>query len=461
MCKILNITIVKTLKLSLFFISIALFNACTPDDPIPTPPPPPVEAKIDPTVALKWNKALLEFVKHQPANTPTFTSRGYGYMSLAMYESVVNGCIIYKSVAPSLNGLGALPKPTTPIDWETALNESQHKLISKIWQNSFIVFIKKIDTLYNDVLASRKLAVPDTMVIFNSKNYGRTIANAIYDWSKTDGGDLAYFKNFDPTYKIPAGDGYWVAPVNGQSSSPYPLRPSWGTNRVFVNANADIPMPVKLMFNTDKNMAYYKDFKEIFDITQMLTQEQKEIAIWWSDDPTETPAPAGHSMNLAIQLVEQKKNNLFDAAHIFAKVGISVADAFVCCWKVKYHYNSERPANFIRKNIQSNFLQFWPEPPFPAFPSGHSTQVSAAAVGLISAFGDNVSFTDNTHKGRDKDTFRNVEYKPRMYNSISAAAIECGISRLYGGIHTRQDNDSGIDLGTKVGTNVSKLAWKF
>ncbi len=445
----------------LITFSIILVSCDWTKDPEPIKPPVPVELKIDPSVALRWTKATLEFVKHQPANTPTYTSRGYGYMSLAMYESVVNGSIIYKSIAPSLNGLGVLPKPATPIDWPTALNESQKTLIFKIWQNSYVSFAKQIDTTHANILAERKQEITDTMLIFNSRNYGRTIANAIYEWSKTDGGDLAYFKNFDPAYKVPSGDGYWLPPVNGQSSSPYPLQPSWGKNRVFVSANADIPMPEKLMFTTDKSSAYFKDFKEIFDITQMLTQEQKEIAIWWSDDPTETSAPAGHSMNLALQLVEQKKNNLFDAAHIFAKVGMATADAFVCCWKVKYNYHSERPANYIRKNIQGNFLQFWPEPPFPAFPSGHSTQVNAASTALISAFGDNVSFTDNTHKGRDKDSFRNVEFKPRSYNSISAAAIECGLSRLYGGIHTRQDNDAGIDLGTKVGTNVAKLAWKY
>jgi PAP2 superfamily len=450
----------KIFRLSLLFISGIMLFSCEKDDDIIVPPP-PVEKLIAPTVALKWSRALMSFVKHQPANTPTYSSRGYGYMGLAMYESIVAGSIKYKSVAPALDGLGQLPKPTTIIDWETALNESQRTLITKIWQNSSPYFVQQVDSVYTDILNTRKLSVGDTLIINNSRNYGKSIAMAIHEWSKTDGGDLAYFKNFDASYKVPVGPGYWLPPVNGQSSSPYPLQPSWGTKRLFVKVNADIPMPEKMMYSTDKTSMYFNDFKEIFDITQALTTEQKEIAIWWSDDPSETPAPAGHSYSLATQLVELKQNNLFEAAQVFAKVGMSCADAFVCCWKVKYNYHSERPANYIRKNIQGNFLQFWPEPPFPAFPSGHSTQANAAATALISVFGDNVAFTDNTHKSREKDYFRNLEYKPRSYASISQCAEECGLSRLYGGIHTRQDNTVGIELGKKVGENVAKLPWKY
>jgi PAP2 superfamily len=451
----------KILKLTCFLSLTILAQSCwDKKDPEPEPLL-PTEKVISPDIAIKWSKSLQYFVKNQPANTPTYTSRGYGYMTLAMYESVVQGSIKYKSIAPSLDGLGTLPKPTGTIDWETALNESQRTLITKIWQNSFVTFVTHVDSLHASILKERKAAITDTMVIFNSRNYGRAIANTIHEWSKNDGGDLAYFKNFDANYKFPAGNGYWEAPVNGQVSSPFPLQPYWGKNRTFLKANSEIPMPEKLMYSVDKASAYFKDFNEIYDITNNLTTEQKEIAIWWSDDPSATPAPAGHSLNLCTQLLELKKNNLFEATSALAKVGISAADAFVCCWKIKFNYHSERPANYIRRNIKSNFLQFWPEPPFPAFPSGHSTQVNAAAVAMISTFGDNVAFTDNTHKGRPRDEFRNLDFKPRMYTSISQAAEECGISRLYGGIHTRQDNDAGINLGKKVGENVSKLPWKI
>ena len=145
----------------------------------------------------------------------------------------------------------------------------------------------------------------------------------------------------------------------------------------------------------------------------------------------------------------------------YAKVGMATADAFINCWKCKFTYHSIRPTPYIRININGAFSQYWPEPPFPAFASGHSTQASAAAEALISVFGDDVAFDDETHVGRPKDQFRNVEYKKRSFTSISQTATECGISRLYGGIHTAQDNIVGLAEGKKIGANVASISWKY
>jgi hypothetical protein len=71
-----------------------------------------------------------------------------------------------------------------------------------------------------------------------------------------------------------------------------------------------------------------------------------------------------------------------------------------------------------------------------------------------------VTFDDMSHVGRPKDVFRNVEYKKRSFTSISQMAIECGISRLYGGIHTAQDNIVGLAEGKNIGANINALSWK-
>jgi hypothetical protein len=38
----------------------------------------------------------------------------------------------------------------------------------------------------------------------------------------------------------------------------------------------------------------------------------------------------------------------------------------------------------------------------------------------------------------------------RSFNSYSAAASEAGLSRIYGGVHTRIDHDAGLRLGHDV-----------
>ena len=139
---------------------------------------------------------------------------------------------------------------------------------------------------------------------------------------------------------------------------------------------------------------------------------------------------------------------------------MAVADAFISCWRCKYTYHSQRPFPYIDKFIDTNYVQFWPEPPFPAFSSGHSTQAAAMATVLTAMFGDNFSLTDNTNEFRVKDVVRNIDFKPRTYGSFWQTAEECGYSRLQGGIHTRQDNVQGQAMGKLIGQNVNALSWR-
>ncbi|MFN3851841.1 MAG: vanadium-dependent haloperoxidase [Spirosomataceae bacterium] len=419
-------------------------------------------------ITLKWAKTTLDFINIQTTKSPTFISRSLGYIGLTMYESVVYSNPKYKSIASQLNGLADIPKPqkAKQYDWETVLNASQSLIIRKLWQpekSEFGFFaIKRLDSLEKAILKERELAVADTSITNRSVVFGKALANRIYEWSMTDGGHEMNFKSFDPEYKYhrDSQNGLWDPPVGGQSPIMMPLHPYWGNNRSFVKANADLPVVKMIPFSRDTTSDYYQQFRQVYNIQKNLTQEQKEIANWWGDDPAFTTAPPGHSYNITIILIKAKKPDLVVSAMAFARVGMACADAFINCWKNKYVYHSERPKNYIRKNIDKNFNQYWPEPPFPGFPSGHSTQMAATAEVLIDIFGDKVSFIDDTHRGRPKDSIRNVEYKSRSFTKISQIADECGISRLYGGIHTMQDNLIGLEEGKKIGENINKIKWR-
>ena len=139
---------------------------------------------------------------------------------------------------------------------------------------------------------------------------------------------------------------------------------------------------------------------------------------------------------------------------------MAVADAFVNCWKCKFTFHNERPSTFVRANINIAWTPYWPEPPFPAFPSGHSTQGAATAVVLTDMYGATVKFVDDSHVGRAKDVIRNVEFKARSFNSFWETAEESAWSRFLGGIHTQQDNETGLAEGKKIGANVNGLKWK-
>jgi membrane-associated phospholipid phosphatase len=76
--------------------------------------------------------------------------------------------------------------------------------------------------------------------------------------------------------------------------------------------------------------------------------------------------------------------------------------------------------------IDPNWNSYITTPPFPSYVSGHSTTSGAAATVLASLF-------------------------PAQADELAAMAEEAAISRLYGGIHFRSDNEVGLALGRRVG----------
>ena len=130
-----------------------------------------------------------------------------------------------------------------------------------------------------------------------------------------------------------------------------------------------------------------------------------------------------------------------------------LSDAFIACWATKYETNLLRPITYIRRVLD---LPQWEPllitPPFPEFPSGHSTQSAAAAAVLTAIFGENFAFDDETHVDDGLPV--------RSFPSFAAAAKEAAISRLYGGIHFREGVEAGLVQGACVGAHAAALQTK-
>jgi hypothetical protein len=411
--------------------------------------------------AVAWGQMTLKTMTRLTANTPTYGSRALGYMGLTMYECVVNGSDTHRSLAGQLNDLANLPKPESgkAYNWVLAMNAGQALMLKKIYDYTDKFRQYSIDSLEYEIQTTQSIG-QNQEVINRSIAYGKAVATAIFEWSKTDGGYQAYLRNFDATYIFPTADGNWIPPTKSQVVSKFPLHPYWGRNRTFTLTNAVLPVPKMITYSTDKQSAYYQQFDEVFQRSKNLTQEDKNIAAWWADDPTETFSPPGHSYNLANIVIKTAQPDLFKAAETYARVGMAVADGFVNCWKTKYSYHCERPSTYVKNNIDPTWVQFWPEPPFPAFYSGHSVQSAASATVLEDLYGKTFKITDNSHVNRPLSEGFGGIYQLRTFDSFWATAEEAALSRFLGGIHTRQDNEIGLAEGRKIGTNINHLNWK-
>jgi hypothetical protein len=413
-------------------------------------------------IANAWTEMALYITRHTPANSPTFASRCFGYIGVTMYESMVHGYPDYISLGGQLNGLDKLPLPQQGVayNWIVSLNAGQAEILRTIYIQTSDVNKNKIDSLESLFVSQFKDGGADAGIIERSIHYGRSIAAAIFEWSKTDGGHRGYLQNFDKTLVIPTAPGSWEPPLYGQSFSHYPLHPHWGKNRTFVKPNAELPSPKLVLYNKDSGSDYYSQFKRVYEKSQSLTQVEKETALWWGDDPSDTFTPPGHSYYLGLLVLRQTNADPIICAETYARIGMAVADAFINCWKWKYQFYSERPSSYISRNIDERWQSFWPDPPFPAFPSGHATQAAAAATVMIDMFGDEMNIVDSAHWGRSRDELRNVDFKPRTFKSFWQIAEETANSRFFGGIHCPMDNEVGLAEGSKMGKNVNLLKWK-
>ncbi len=412
-------------------------------------------------VAYNWADMTLHITQFTPANSPTYASRGVGYIGLTMYESIVHGYDSHNSLQGQLNDLTGVPLPEENMDyaWVLSFNAAAAEILRSIYNQTSDENKLKIDSLENAIVNMFQ-ADYDDPVVERSAAYGKSVAQAIFEWSKTDGGHRGYLRNFDKEMVHPSFPGSWQPPLYAQAISHHPLHPYWGENRTFLKVNGDLELPYMIPYDSTEGSDYYNQFLAVYEKDLELTRDEKEQAIWWGDDPDVTFTPPGHSFYLATTAMKLLEPDFMDVAETYARVGLAVADAFINCWKWKYHFFSERPNTFIPKFIDQEWVSFWPDPPFPAFPSGHAIQASAMATVMIDLYGEELTFADSAHYGRERDELRDTDFVVQEFDEFWDIASETADSRFYGGIHTPQDNDIGLEEGRRIATHVSQLNWR-
>jgi hypothetical protein len=208
-------------------------------------------------------------------------------------------------------------------------------------------------------------------------------------------------------------------------------------------------LPPPPAYSEDPASPFYAEALEVYETTKALTPEQAAIARFWSDDPMLSPTPPGHWISIGWSILDDRNSGLAESADVMARLGIAQADAFIANWEAKYRYDLLRPVTYIRRVIDKTWEPLLITPPFPEYPSGHSTQSGAAAAVLTALFGPDVAFVDGTHVDDG--------LPERAFSSFWEAANEAGISRLYGGIHFRAAIDNGLAQGDCVGGHVNAL----
>ncbi len=160
--------------------------------------------KYDAAVPLAWFKLAIAMVRVTPGNTGPVQSRTFGYLGLAVYESVVPGMSANQSIQSQLNGLPPLAKTLSNkiYYYQVSANAALANMMRHMFGNASAAQNFTIDSLENAFNTVFKVGLP--IADFDSSvHYGQNISNAIYNWSTTDGGDKAYLSVTSPTYVLP------------------------------------------------------------------------------------------------------------------------------------------------------------------------------------------------------------------------------------------------------------------
>lgn len=296
-------------------------------------------------------------------------------------------------------------------------------------------------------------------VFISNKKFSLEIAHQILDYVKDDGYQrLSTFTRYTPGND----EGGWYPTPPAYLA---PVEPNWNTIRTFFLASADQFKPEPpIPFSSEKDSKFFEILREVYDVTNDLTEEQQEIAAFWDCNPFAVKysghlaiglkklSPGAHWINITGIVCRQSKVSFEKAVLAHTLVALTLHDAFISCWDEKYRSDRIRPETAANKMIDRHWRPLLQTPPFPEYTSGHSVVSTASAEILTYLFGDNYQFTDTSE-----------EYfglKPRSFHSFREACNEAAISRLYGGIHYMDAIENGQTQGRNVGKYVISVVSK-
>lgn len=194
---------------------------------------------------------------------------------------------------------------------------------------------------------------------------------------------------------------------------------------------------------TTQDPKFKKAYAEVDKVHDSLTPKQIERAIYWNFDvpailwndiarraaqnqkkPIKPDSMGIIWSDIAREKLATQALDTPQAARVLSVLHLTLADAFIACWDTKYANRVQRPNQVAPANKPLRTVV--PTPPHPSWPSGHATASMAAAVILH-------------------------HYFPAEGKYFEIQAREAAMSRLWGGIHFRKDNDDGLKLGERIG----------
>ena len=384
----------------------------------------PLRAHAD--VVTDWNQNAVDEIRKLGLG-PNPATRVLAIAQIAAYEAV-------NAVSKTHEPYHAALTPTLPVSQPAAVASAVYWVLVLQFPNDK----PALDELFSQSLAD----ITDGPAKQHGVDLGKAAAVDIFTLRIADGSSA------NATYPGSTEVGKWRPTPRADLSTPLAAaEPWWRSVKPFALTAPEQfrPAAPPAITSAEFATAYLetKAFGKLDSATR--TADQTQIANFWKQ-PTHVPFNA-----IARSVSKAKGLSLQENARLFALLNITLADTRIAAWDAKYQYGYWRPLTAINTDADygnasavpdTTWLPLLETPNHPEYPSGHSITGGGGGRVLASAFGsDAVSFAVGS------DTLRGVT---RGFEKFSDAEQENANSRIYGGIHYRFSNDTGIALGHQV-----------
>jgi hypothetical protein len=377
---------------------------------------------------VQWNRTLLAILRTPGAQPATVhPTRSYAIMHAAIYDAVN---AIDRTHTPYGVHLTGVPRSASQ---DAAAAAAAHQVLVTLYPH--------FQALLDAQLLQALTQIPDSPQKAAGISIGQTVADRILALRSHDGANATLIP-----YVF--GD----APGDYQSTPPnFPKQPQfthWSRVTPFAleSANQFRPGPPPALTSDT--------YTESFNAVKALG-----IVNGTASSPDE--ALTGRFWNGAIQNYWNEIAQTAAVAHdlttaqsarLFALLNLTLADGVIAFYDAKYTYNFWRPVTAIRAAdtdsnpdtlVDPNWL---PEvintAPDPSYPGAHAV-ISAGGAAVLIAFFEEDEFALTV----TSEVLPGVE---RSFDSLSAAADEATLSRIFAGAHFRFDLTAGQQLGRDV-----------
>lgn len=350
-------------------------------------------------VTMPWTAIQLDrYVKHKMA--PSRAARGLALVHVAMHDAL------------------ALAQQHQ-LDPQLAVSMAAAQVLAYLFPAEERAFDRIVYALAAEIHAAEPADLPEQLR--QPLALGKAIGKRVVSRAQTDNAQYGWSGNRLQWY----GEGRYYGPGHWQPTGPYfyyppdePWAPTW---QPWLLSAPHQFRPEPPMYGSPQFVA---ELREVLDVAENLTEEQRQIAEHWVDGHG-TVTPPGHWNQIAMRETLAAGLDDIAAARLFADLNITQADTFIAAWDSKYHYWTIRPVTAAKRFFDIDFKPAILTPPFPGYVSGHAATSGAGSEVLAGYF-------------------------PERADTLRAMGEQAAMSRLYGGIHFRSDNEHGLLLGRDV-----------